>query len=427
MTDSNSFDNITLDSTDISTIERFENNYYNHKKKLLQNSGNNYIIQNAGYKGFMDVSIQTSIIEEINFCIDKMDKVTIEKIITDIDKDAIKKYKMPTTQTPTTQTPTTQTQKPSNISGGNNNKILKKNRVRLYNQYLLSQDQNNLSYKIKKKLDKKISELKNFEGGVNDFLIKQFVDTLKSKEYMFYSFIKEYIEDNKILDYLKIYNIIDGKILNKDYFILFHNSDKKFVNNIIKSIVEYYFKLIMESIKISEIINEIKTENNEGVINFCPNKTIDNCFKSLLKNKMTSNKEKYKDIYKDKKEQIITIIIFILIYIFNINNTINIISFFNRTTYMYQGKKLLNRLLLPKKNDKIEFIDKIFNNKNFFEEYNNFLSKNDLIKTIIPEESKNIFNEKYKNLIKKTAEEAAAAAAKEAERNRTKGIYNILN
>ena len=41
MTKSDSLDNITLDSDDMKTIERFENNYYNHKKNLLQNGGTN--------------------------------------------------------------------------------------------------------------------------------------------------------------------------------------------------------------------------------------------------------------------------------------------------------------------------------------------------------------------------------------------------
>jgi hypothetical protein len=36
MSYSDSLDNITLDSDDILTIERFENNYYNHKNNVLQ-------------------------------------------------------------------------------------------------------------------------------------------------------------------------------------------------------------------------------------------------------------------------------------------------------------------------------------------------------------------------------------------------------
>ena len=48
MTKSDSLDNITLDSDDILTIERFENNYYNHKNNIIQNGGsyNNKLVKN---------------------------------------------------------------------------------------------------------------------------------------------------------------------------------------------------------------------------------------------------------------------------------------------------------------------------------------------------------------------------------------------
>jgi hypothetical protein len=39
-------DNISLDSDDIRTIERFENNYYNHKNNVLQNGGSNKLEKN---------------------------------------------------------------------------------------------------------------------------------------------------------------------------------------------------------------------------------------------------------------------------------------------------------------------------------------------------------------------------------------------
>jgi hypothetical protein len=39
MTGSDSLDKITLDSDDMRTIERFENNYYNRKNNVLQNGG----------------------------------------------------------------------------------------------------------------------------------------------------------------------------------------------------------------------------------------------------------------------------------------------------------------------------------------------------------------------------------------------------
>lgn len=255
-----------------------------------------------------------------------------------------------------------------------------------------------MSYKIKKKLDKKIAELKNLVGGSNNYFIEQFVKTLKSKKYISYLNIQYYIKDNKILDYLKIYNIIDKNISNADYFILIHNSGKNIMKNIMKSIIEYYFKLILESINISEIISEIIK-----VDNICPNKTIDDCFKSFLKNNMKSNKYKYKEIYKDKEEQIITIIIFIFIYIFknNIDNTIDTTSFFNRTTVVNQGKRIYNILLSnissTEQDKEITKINNIFYNKNFIDEYNDFISKNESIRTIIPDdETKQTFKEKYK-------------------------------
>jgi hypothetical protein len=420
---------------------------------------NNNIIQNGGYSFEGDKTIQESIIEEINKCIDEIDKTIIEEIIKNIDKDAIEKYKMlaatkvpqtlaattttttkvtqtPATTTKVTQTPTTVTkvtQTPAaatkTLKGGNNNKILKKNIVKLYNYYLLLQDQNNLSYKIKKKLDKKIAELKNLVGGSNNYFIEQFVKTLKSKKYISYINIQYYIKDNKILDYLKIYNIIDKNISNADYFILIHNSGKNIMKNIMKSIIEYYFKLILESINISEIISEI-------IIKLCPNKTIDDCFKSFLKNNMTFNKNKYKEIYKDKEEQIITIIIFIFIYIFknNIDNTIDTTSFFNRTTVVNQGKRIYNILLSnissTEQDKEITKINNIFYNKNFIDEYNYFISKNESIKTIIPDDDiKKIFNEKYDKAkddakkakeAQKAQETATEKTAKEAARKKKK-------
>jgi hypothetical protein len=43
---SDSLDNISLDSDDIRTIERFENNYYNRKNNILQNGGSNKLEKN---------------------------------------------------------------------------------------------------------------------------------------------------------------------------------------------------------------------------------------------------------------------------------------------------------------------------------------------------------------------------------------------
>ena len=46
MIESDSLDRITLDSDDVQTLERFENNYYNHKNKLLQSGSNNNKLEN---------------------------------------------------------------------------------------------------------------------------------------------------------------------------------------------------------------------------------------------------------------------------------------------------------------------------------------------------------------------------------------------
>jgi hypothetical protein len=368
---------------------------------MIKNIKNN-IIQNAGMKN----TIQTLIILGINDCIFSMDKITIEKIINQINKDAIKKYKMPIAQTTATQTLA------KNTNGGNNKKILKKDIVKLYNYYLLLQDQNNLSYLIKKKLDKKIAELKNLEGGSNDIFIKEFIKNLNSR-YVNDFLLRNYIEENKILDYLKIYNIIDKKISNKDYLTFFNDN---YISQIImKNIIEYYFKLIMEIIDISNIINSIILENNESLITICPNKTIDDCFKSFLKNNIQLHSNKYKEIYKNKEEEIITIIIFILIYFFNIKNSIDINSFFNRTTIMNKISEKFNR----EQDEKIKIINNIFKNKNFKIEYNNFISKNELITKIISKEN---FNEKYDNLLKtiKAEKEAKKEAEKEAEKTSRK-------
>jgi hypothetical protein len=80
MIKSDSLDNITLDSDDIKTIERFENNYYNHKNKL-QNGGNNKLENNivrlfnyyllsqnqigGGYNGNLTNIIQTRLDNKI--------------------------------------------------------------------------------------------------------------------------------------------------------------------------------------------------------------------------------------------------------------------------------------------------------------------------------------------------------------------------
>jgi hypothetical protein len=136
MTKSDSLDNITLDSDDIRTIERFENNYYNRKNNVLQNG---------------------------------------------------------------------------------DSKKLVKNIVRLYNCYLLSQNQNGgLSSQIKTKLDKKIAELivynYDLEGGVAiEDRIKNSLESLVNDSIM--PFIVKQIDQNSI--HTIIENFLKTQDLNK--------------------------------------------------------------------------------------------------------------------------------------------------------------------------------------------------------------------
>jgi hypothetical protein len=141
MIKSDSLDNITLDSDDIRTIERFENNYYNSK---------NNIIQNGGGGG--------------------LEKIKVGPIeIPEADLAALR----PSSSLPP-QLPPRPSQEKKNLSGGNNKRDkLEKNIKRLYNCYILSQnlnggDNNNeLSFQIKKRLDNKIAQLsKELEGGI---------------------------------------------------------------------------------------------------------------------------------------------------------------------------------------------------------------------------------------------------------------------
>jgi hypothetical protein len=140
MTKSDSLDNITLDSDDIQTIERFENNYYNHKTNILQNGGSNK---------------------------------------------------------------------------------LEKNIERLYNCYVLSQNQNGgdnnneLSSQIKTKLDKKIGELivhnYDLEGGVTDENGQKIKNFLINNINASTPFIQKQLNiidiKQKILDLLKTRNL----------------------------------------------------------------------------------------------------------------------------------------------------------------------------------------------------------------------------
>jgi hypothetical protein len=168
MIKSDSLDHITLDSADIQSIERFENNYYNHKNNLLQNGGN------------------------------------IQK--------------------------------------------LEKNIARLYNCYVLSQNQNQyeLSSKIKRRLNKKITELNELEGGGYFITIKEF---LKKK-------IKNRIEE-------KIIPFIEEKIekidIKKQIITLINNQN---LNETIVNIIEEYIKPYIINFIEDQNINVTKITQN---------------------------------------------------------------------------------------------------------------------------------------------------------------------
>ena len=164
-------DNITLDSADIQTIERFENNYYNHKNKLLQ-------------------------------------------------------------------------------SGSNNNK-LENDIVRLYNCFILSQNQNQdeLSHKIKKRFNKKFVELKNLEGGVVNAVI---ITGLKKILHPEYEKLDPFLD--KSLEILKMDSIkkLFKNIMNNPNF-------KTIILNNIITIVKILNNITLETAKIP--INEMTNDN----------------------------------------------------------------------------------------------------------------------------------------------------------------------
>ena len=264
MIESDLLDRITLDSDDVQTLERFENNYYNHKNNIIQKGGTP--------DDFLREPIQ-KIIMLIFSKIKFSDKIllTFSQVSQTTKKTHVSPAQTPTTPTrapptrapsttpkralparapsttptrapsttptralpvpqttPTTPTtPTTQTtqttQTPEQVpakkqtatnqtekswwhfwGGSNNKKKLKKNITRLYNFYILSLNQNGgtkihneLSLKIKKRLNKKITELKNLEGGIGETNFEEFFKELLTKS-------KEVIEKNdEVKDYLK--------------------------------------------------------------------------------------------------------------------------------------------------------------------------------------------------------------------------------
>ena len=134
-----------------------------------------------------------------------------------------------------------------NHNGGNIQK-LEKNIARLYNCYVLSQNQNQyeLSYKIKKRLNKKITELNELEGGEYFITIKEF---LKKK-------IKNRIEE-------KIIPFIEEKIekidIKKQIITLINNQN---LNETIVNIIEEYIKPYIINFIEDQNINVTKITQN---------------------------------------------------------------------------------------------------------------------------------------------------------------------
>jgi len=142
--------------------------------------------------------------------------------------------------------------------GGNNKKKIKKNITRLYNCYILSLNQNGgtiihneLSLKIKKRLNKKITELKNLEGGTsaddfyNELLIKTELVIKKDKE----------VKDNLKISLRPI--LLQTLSIEKDN--IFFAQYIKIINSLkFDNIINFNELIIWNIIKI--LIEEKKTE-----------------------------------------------------------------------------------------------------------------------------------------------------------------------
>jgi len=168
--------------------------------------------------------------------------------------------------------------------GGNNKKKLKKNIIRLYNCYILSQNQNGgannkLSLIIKKRLDKKISELKNLEGGTvsasavvgaDEKRYELFLTLLKIKikdkltenstqiNQMFPIDLLEKIFNNKQIREMfaiDLNNILSDDILNKISTMYY-----KIIYNIIEKIIDE------QKIPIQQVyLKELNNRNNNNI------------------------------------------------------------------------------------------------------------------------------------------------------------------
>ena len=157
--------------------------------------------------------------------------------------------------------------------GGNNKKKLKKNIIRLYNCYILSQNQNGgannkLSLIIKKRLDKKIIELKNLEGGADDeeyiFFLKNLKDKIKDNltknsteiNNMFsIDLLREIFNNNKIRE---MFPIDLNKMFSEDFLKQISTMYDKIFYNIIEKIID------KQKIQIKEVYEKELAKNNNG-------------------------------------------------------------------------------------------------------------------------------------------------------------------
>jgi hypothetical protein len=322
MSYSDSLDNITLDSDDILTIERFENNYYNHKNNVLQIGGN--IIEEEFKKMLINIIIK--------ICKTPEAREALHKTIREVHEA---QQKLAPTPEFHLLNPTTWF-KDMKFFGGGNKKKLKKNIIRLYNCYILSQNQNGgtnnkLSLTIKKRLDKKITELKNLEGGYASkrLLLKNDVQTDHEISDNFLKAILKILNDhineiNKLFSLDIVINMLkidDNVILNNIKLYLNKLLDIRL--KILEAIIKLFFLdeiLIISIAKILRQDNNTQLEKNTGII-IIPdnNKQSKNTSEKIMqddytqleknteekinkiieifKNKITEEKDYYKIIY----------------------------------------------------------------------------------------------------------------------------------
>ena len=284
MIESDSLDRITLDSDDVQTLERFKNNYYNHKNNIMQKGGapDNFLKEPVK-EIIMLIFSKIKFSNKILLTFSQVSPATPARALPAPPARALSTSTAralpapPPTQTSnttpnTTQnasskpTSTTQTERPwyQFWSGGNNKKKLKKNITRLYNCYILSLNQNGgteihnkLSLKIKKRLNKKITELKNLEGGKGEANFEEFFKELLTKS-------KVVIETN---DEVKVYlknslQPIILQILNLQK----HNILAQYISNNITNIMNKFpnlYEIIIWNF-IQQTMEEKKKEiNNE--------------------------------------------------------------------------------------------------------------------------------------------------------------------